>query len=221
MAKPVVLPSRTFMTRSEAKDFCRTIHNITYAPGENVTDPDDFAVLMDLVRQHPTADEKIGPGIQDFFVQYTSYGDRAHVAHAQTGIWIRDIEGQERDFSYNTCIDQPDEMAVVKDALRNSIADLREAFREAAFTHTTVTCPRTGKVMTDWNEAALVYENPSWADLTSAFAATEGGWNQVVTDAGRGEVQIGRLLQDNGQTERWRQFWKSKAKTVLVSKDAL
>lgn len=221
MSKPVTLPSRTFPTRTAALEFCRRLHNEKYTVGAVITDPDDDAVLRDLVALHPRADEKVGPGVAEFYIDYVSSGDRPHVRHGLTGIWIRDTDGRSRDFSYNTAIKQPSDQAVVKEALRNEVMGLREKLRESAFAAGPVTCPRSGVVMTRWDEAAIVYEDPDWGSLTSGFAASIGGWGVLETDSGDGAVRIGRRLRDRALAARWLAYWSSEARPVTVSKDAL
>lgn len=173
------------------------------------------------MEQHPRADEKIGPGIAEFFVDYTTSGDRAFVRPEYTGIWIRDVEGHTHDFSYNTAIEQPTEQAIVREALRNEVEDLRIAFREAEFVDAAVTCPRTGATMQSWDEAAVVYEAPTWSQLTMAFAVNVGGWDNLETDSGDGDVKIGRTLADRAMAQRWRTYWRTHAVPVVVSKGAL
>lgn len=221
MAKPVVLPSRTFRTRSAAKEFCREIHNSKYAPGEVVSDLEDDSVLRDLVALHPRADEKTGDGIAEFFITFTSEGDREHVRGGQTGIWIRDVHGDVRDFSYNTAIDDPTERAIVKEALRNEIMEMREQLRESVFVTGPVICPRSGIIMNRWDQAAVVYENPTWSALTAAFAASAGGWDSLETHTGDGAVQIGRQLRHRAQAALWRTFWQVNADPVIVSKESV
>lgn len=221
MAKSVHLPSKTFATRTAALQFCRNLHNSKYSPGETISDPEDIAVLRDLVSLHPRADEKIGSGIADFYVDYTSAGDRPHVRHGVTGIWIRDTDGSSRDFSYTTAIQQPTEQAIVKEALRNEVATLREQLREAAFAQGPVLCPRTSITMHSWDEAQVVYETPDWATLTASFASSVGGWDQLETSAGDGSVQIGRTLRDRNLAELWIRYWQDNAHPLIVSKESL
>lgn len=218
MAKPVDLPSKSFRTRAEAKAYCSDIHNKIYAVGDVITDPEHVAVLKDLVVRHPSADEKIGPGIDLFFIGLTSRGDRKFVRAGQTGIWIRDVEGGERDFSYNTAIDQPDERAVVKEALRNAVADERVAFREREFQRGPVYCARTGVRLASWDEAAVVYSDPTWAELTGRFVAMHGGWDAVETHTGYGGVQIGSQLVDDELREDWIAYWRMNSRPQLVAK---
>ncbi len=220
MAKPVILPSRTFRTRAAAKAFFRELHNSKYGVGDVVADPVDDVLLRELVEQHPRADEKVGPGIAEFFVASTTSGDRTFVRPEYTGIWIRDVEGHTRDFSYNTAIDQPSEQALVKEALRNEVEDLRLAFREESL-RAPVNCPRSGKVIHTWAEAAVVYESPAWSELTAAFAVSVGGWDKLETDSGGGEVKVGRTLRDRDMARAWRTYWRTHAHPIVVSKDAV
>lgn len=216
----MTLPSRTFPTRAAAKEYFRALHNTKYGVGEVVADPIDDKLLRELVELHPRADEKVGPGIDNFFIANTMSGDRDFVRPSYTGIWIRDTEGHTRDFSYNTAIDQPSEQAIVKEALRNEIEDLRITFRDQSL-RSPVVCPRSGTVMHHWDEAAVVYESPSWSDLTAAFAVSVGGWTSLETDSGDGETKVGRTLRDHDLARRWRTYWQMNAHPLVVSKDAV
>lgn len=220
MAKPVILPSRTFPTRAAAKKFFRTLHNDKYRVGEVVTDAVDDQLLRELVEHHPRAAEKVGPGIAEFYIDYTTSGDRSFVRPDYTGIWIRDVEGDTRDFSYNIAIDEPTDQAVAREALRNEVEDLRVSFREDAM-RTPRKCPRSGTVMRRWEEAAVVYESPSWSALTQSFAVAVGGWDKLETDSGDGGIKIGRTLRDRSLARQWRTHWQKFANPIVVSKSAV
>ena len=89
---------------------------------------------------------------------------------------------------YNTAIDQSDDRAVVKEALRSEVEDLRIAFRERAFeSGASVVCLFMRKVLTEWDEAAVIYHDPSWGELTAGFARTQGGWVPLSTNVGLAE----------------------------------
>ena len=68
-----------------------------YHVGGVVSDTEHDAVLRDLVIRHPRADEKIGPGVEEIFRWANEFWRPQVCKTGQTGIWIRDVEGNPRD----------------------------------------------------------------------------------------------------------------------------
>ena len=67
-----------------------------YADGRPISKKEDHALLLDLVRHHPRAKAKIGPGVDHFFV-------KNHGKHKC--FWVCDVNGKIRDFSMDKCLD--------------------------------------------------------------------------------------------------------------------
>lgn len=66
-------------------------------------DASDQAFMTDLLRRHPEAEKKIGPGIRAVRVTTSKYGNRCFEA-------IR-VDGTSTDFSYLKCLKQKRERA--------------------------------------------------------------------------------------------------------------
>jgi hypothetical protein len=104
MAKPVSIGDRRFPTKTAAPEECRQIRDkytgadIDSSPAgsETVSDPEDIALLSDLIRVHPEAEEKIGSGVDHFEVRFYDYGTRGFCAVRTDGCAI--------DFSFKECV---------------------------------------------------------------------------------------------------------------------
>jgi len=181
MAIPVVLDTFIFPSKSAVLKFVKEEILWGYNLSEQVTDVDHDRLLRELVQRGDASGEKRGGGIEYFFIQSTSAGDRAFVRADARGIWIKRVDDREVDWSYVTAINAPSPAAEVKDAMRVAVETRRQAFRDAEFAAGPVTCHRTGTTIEDRSSADVVYENPSWGELTESFAVSQGGWNAIGT----------------------------------------
>lgn len=221
--KPVNLPSKQFPSRKAAKDWVRDEIKDHYGLEEVVTDPLHVAVLFDLLDRDDDAADKVGAGVEEFFIRLTSLGD-GHIQYVKRdarGVWIRRIDGSEDDWSYTSAVDQEGIRSDVKDALRAVINEERLAFRESAFAIGQVKCARTGVVIGALQDAEIRYANPSWAKLTEDFAKDQGGWDQVLLTAGGGQTQISGSLADPSQLQAWKSYWHKHARPIIVAKPGL
>jgi hypothetical protein len=215
---PVVLTSYEWPTRAAAeKHFQSILHDPRYRPNDPITDPEQDAQLRELVEMHPDADEKIGIGIDYFFIGLTSDGDRFNVRSGATGIWIRRIDGSPTDFSYLTAIYKHGRKQSVKDALRLAVDDRRMDYREQRFTDGTATSDVSGSLLTSRDQAGVVYVAPTWEQLTFRFAESEGGWDAIGVHSGRGEVRVGAELADPQVEDRWLAFHAKHARLALAT----
>ena len=220
VAKPVDLPSMRFPTRKAAKAWVRDNIKDHYGLEEVVTDPLHVAVLLDLLDRDDDAAEKIGDGVEEFFIRLTSLGDGhiRYVARDARGIWIRRVDGSVDDWSYTSAIDQEGIQSDVKDALRAVINEDRLAFRDEAFAAGPVQCAKTGVVINSLHDAEVRYADPSWAQLAAGFASTQGGWDQIALTAGGGNTQISGSLADPIQLKGWKDYWSQNARPIIVIK---
>ena len=92
--KPVKLETREFTAKVEATAYFRAMLR-RYRPGERLNE-DDAEELGSLLKLHPRAAEKIGPGIDHFEVHSADYNTQCFWA-------IRTDETMEK-FSYKSCI---------------------------------------------------------------------------------------------------------------------
>lgn len=96
MAKQIILSEELrFSTQKAALDHFRQILH-AYEDGDSVSDPEHEEHLLLLIANHPEAVQKIGVGIDHFFIDYAYQGSRCfHIAR---------IDGSSTDFSYPTAV---------------------------------------------------------------------------------------------------------------------
>lgn len=218
MAIPVVLPSFQWRTKTDALAAFRFLHTGgPYAPYDRITDPTHDLMLRELLDLHPDAAEKIGGGVDHFFVGLTRDGDKFNVRPNATGIWIRRTNGDEVDFSYRTCINEHTPESDAKEGLRLAIEDRRLDYREARIDDETFASDISGAVFAEREDGHVIYESPTWGQLTYRFAESEGGWHRVLVHSGDGAVQIGSHLMDVGVHERWLAFYDEHAHRFLAT----
>jgi len=92
-AKPVDIGSLHFPRKGDATEFLRKIL-YKYDLGDKVS-ADDASILSDLIRMHPEATEKIGPGIDSFSVRSGDYGTQC--------FWLNRVDGSSVKFSFRAC----------------------------------------------------------------------------------------------------------------------
>ncbi|MFF2267059.1 DUF3223 domain-containing protein [Cellulosimicrobium cellulans] len=223
VAKPVRLASKTFASRKEAKSWVRDEIKDRYPLEAIVTDPLHVSVLFDLLDRDDDAAEKVGVGVKEFFIRRTALGQGRvqYVAWNARGIWIRRIDGSEDDWSYTSAIDQEGRQSDVKEALRSIVDAERVNFRENAFAAGPVTCARTGEPILALEDAEVRYIDPTWAQLTRDFVASQGGWDSIKLSSGSGSIQIAGDLADDDQRAAWKRYWQDHANPVLVKKPGL
>lgn len=213
MAKPITLPSRSFTTQGAALDFFRDMM-YRYDIGERISDPLDHQLLMELSERHKDAEEKAGPGIDHFFVNRTESSDFPVAANAR-GIWIRRINGEPVDWSYQTAIKKPGPKSNVKDALRVAVNSRRLAARDRAFSGGPVSCGLTGISIPSKAEADVIYRSPTWGELVEGFVETRGGWGSFETNSGFGGIAIGGRLEEP-ELSAWLDYWDTEARPMIV-----
>lgn len=217
MVKAVSLPSMDFPTQKAALEYFNGILH-AYDIGEDISDTTHDTLLRELSDRHQDAAEKIGAGIETFFVNNTSAGDYGFVSKTARGIWIRRIDGTVVDWSYQTAIKNPGPRTNFKDALRLMVNDVRVDRRDAAFEAGPVHCALTGALIPSKGQADFIYRDPRWNDLVDGFVTTLGGWDKVETNSGFGKIAVGGRVSDPSVEKNWLKYWNSNASPILVSK---
>lgn len=92
---PVVLPSKAFSKKGDAKDFFRQML-YRYKPKERVNGADSL-LLTELLQFHAEYIEKVGNGIDHFEVMRADYNTQCFC--------IVRKDGTHTDFSFIHCID--------------------------------------------------------------------------------------------------------------------
>jgi len=152
--------------------------------------------------------EKIGPGIDHFYIEETwRLLGRETVGRNQRAIIVVRADGELRDWSYHHVIDQPTPAANVKSALAFALDDDRVRRRDIDFlSGTPIYCALTGELIVQKHQADTRHLSPSWAELTKAFADSHGGWGAIQTHSGNGYIFVGRDIEDQTLRNEWLDF---------------
>lgn len=183
-----------------------------------MTAPGHVAILNAIVSIHPHAATKIGAGVDHFEVRRLAGTPGVAVSSDSIGFWIHRTDGTGEDFSYLEAIYPSDQRKNVTNALRETINDLRLAFRDGRFATGSAVSDVSGSVFPSRADATVIYESPSFAQMAYRFAESEGGWGCVSIRAAGSGGYVGEALTDAGQRQRWRDFYTTHARPQLATK---
>ena len=93
-AKPITIGSVTFAKKGDADHYLLDML-YRYDLGDKVS-ADDGSFLLETLKRHPEASEKIGGGITHFSVRAADFGTRC--------FWLNRSDGSTEKFSFRTCI---------------------------------------------------------------------------------------------------------------------
>lgn len=165
----------------------------------------DSAVLRDLVKLHPWADEKIGAGVK-------SLEFRSGIG-ASKALYIVRVDGSETDISWLKCIDGHNQRGAVSDAFRKAVLDQILDFLGHVF-RTGARCELSGEVLSRGN--VHVDHIIPFADLVSSFLASVGQTYDTIQTV---SAEDGRGI-DLEFPQAWREYHRAHAHLRAVSADA-
>lgn len=93
-AQTVEIGEMRFAKKGDALNHLKSVLN-SYNPEERVK-AEDKIFLLEAIKNHPEVNEKIGVGIDYFFVRRADFGTKC--------FWIRRTDGSEERFSYKSCV---------------------------------------------------------------------------------------------------------------------
>ena len=94
MPKPQTIGSHTFATKGAAKEFIKAI--LHRHPLKAPITGEDHEFLIDLLKKHERAAEKIGAGVKHFTVENAKGGTQC--------FYIMRVDGSREDFSTGKCL---------------------------------------------------------------------------------------------------------------------
>lgn len=170
-------------------------------------------LLLALLRRHPAAAEKIGPGVQSFKASVNYLGTR--------GFMITRDDGSQVDFSYRKCIQMPTRWEEFVTALRFSVETQVTSFKDAAFAGAEkIECALTGALL-GRNEVHIDHAPPDTFEALVSRLVAEEKLDQDDPPATRAIDNVpGRQLVEEGLAERWRAFHARHAKLRVVGIEA-
>jgi hypothetical protein len=221
MAIPFVIPSGRFKSRTAAKNYIRDEILHAYPLRQPIPEGTHHQVLSEVLELHSDAAEKIGPGIDYFYVEETwRLLGKETVGKNQRAIIVVRTDGTSRDWSYQHVIDSPTVAANVKSALAFALDDDRIRRRDEDFdSGKEIFCALTGDRIEQKHQADTRHLSPTWSELTSGFAAEHGGWDAIETHSGNGFIFVGRDLEDVDLRNEWLRYYREHANPVYVKNE--
>lgn len=173
-------------------------------------DEPEHGFLIELMKRHPEATKKVGPGVKAFRVTTSEYGNRCFEV-------IR-VDGTETDFSYFKCVSEPSPQTDFNKALRKSVErQIWEAKEKVFLWDEEIPCPVSGERMTR-EQAVVEYLPPDTFEwLAEEFFAAEklDKNNLPLGPAPDG----GKVLTDPELEARWQAFHEKRAKFKVLSEN--
>jgi hypothetical protein len=218
MAHPIELGGMTFVSKTAAKQYIKEKILDGYPIGEDVSDPDHIAILMDVLMMKEDPARKMGEGMRFFIDDKKRYG--YYVQAGTPTIAIRYSTGEPEDFGYTKTVDGAGPMQYVKDALRHEARPLHDQMRFGAFSSgSPVFSEINGEEIDSVEDSEVRYHDPSWGELTGGFVATQGGWEKIETTSGdRTGGQLGRRLVSDKVRDEWLDYHRANANPYLRHK---
>jgi hypothetical protein len=128
-------------------------------------------------------------------------------------------KGGGRHFSFLKCITPPTQRHRALDALRMAIApQVVEIARRAFESGNPVACALTGQLLSSFSEVHVDHGNPTFLQIATQFANSQGGWESV--QLARSDGMIGEELASVTQLREWTQFHARIAQLRVVSINA-
>ncbi len=223
MSIPFVIPSRTFPSRTAAKNYIRDEILHSYPVRAPIPAGTHDQILREVLELHSDAIEKIGPGIDHFYVEETwRLPGREAVGRNQRAIIVVRADGTERDWSYRHVIDSPTEVANVKSALAFALEGGRLRRRDADFAAgmPPIYCARTGELIKQKHQADAQHLSPTWSQLTEGFVSAHGGWSAIETHSGNGYIFVGRDVENQVLRDEWLDYYAANANPVYVKNES-
>ncbi|MBQ3358481.1 MAG: DCL family protein [Microbacterium sp.] len=217
VAIPVTFETFSWPTIGKATEEFKTLLNDSgYDIGDKIDNPAHVLLLTEALDRHPDSQDKIGVGIDYFYVGKTSQDKSAFVREDARGFWIRRKDGSTEDFSYQTCIKGRSAKNDAKDAMRQAVLGARLAYREGRYAGgATVTSFLSGMPIAKASDAQTIYVSPEWGQLTYRFAESQGGWDKIDVDPG--SAQAGGRFADPVVEQAWLDFHRDHANLQLAT----
>lgn len=201
-----------FRTQQELIVYVRSILG-RYRVGQAL-DLFDYPFMLDLLRRHPDAEQKIGCGASEIYVGETP------AYHTRCFFLIRE-DGSETDFSYLECIRATPHANKVRLALRYAVDPQILAYKQAAFATTDVViCPDTGERLVFATAHADHRAPLTFERLVELFLAAEGLVFDDIEVIPSTDLTYRDELADPALVARWVAFHQSHAQLEIVSATA-
>lgn len=180
-------------------NICRQIIR-RYKDGEPLGQ-DDFKCMLDILKCHQRADQKIGPGVKKIWVKTSSFRTR--------GFWLERIDGTQTDFSFLMCFRKSSYGEDLRGAARQAVAYQIISFKNK-FTYGGP-CPYSGITLTPEN-SDVHHDEKSFNEIFLSF------FGDTRPKLLKGDGLLGAQLKDPAIRNDWRQYQFENAKLKIINR---
>jgi len=173
--------------------------------------------LLDLLRSHPSAESKIGTGVEAFEIRQNPRFTKSRC------FYLIRIDASEEDFSYTKCLYPPTSLAVFKSICRKLVGIrlfwLKSAyFRKNASEDGRIQCPITGEWVTE-DQAHVDHIPPDTFEKLVTDFITQNNINveEVEIREAEGETEVGKTFASTSLADEWVKYHNENAKLRVVS----
>jgi len=201
---------RVFRTKGEALEAVQAVRD-RYAVGERVDQPQDDALLRDLLDLHDYAAVKIGCGVDHFIVDEPYLGQ-------SSGFRIIRTDDSDVDFSFRQIIYPKKVRTEVLGALRAEVNDITSGYYESRRQEGTLTSDKSGDPLDPEHcRVSHHFRGPRFVDIAAEFIGPEGDWESVEITSSEEEGVA--LLADPEVRRRWRDRYNGRKVLALLTEE--
>jgi hypothetical protein len=212
MTKPVNLPSKSFRTQSEAKDYFTKLLN-SYELGSTLS-TEDSVLIFELLQRHPEAEEKIGVGVRSFFINHAP-------DHPTRCFYIRRLDGSTTEFAIGSCItsNPPTQEQEFYKACRESVRPYLDEEKLARISEAggRVTCCVTGEEVSS-DQCEYRHTEPKFKNIVEEFVKLDKLDLKNVALSTGGDMQSTTGFVDETLRDRFIAFHAKRARLDFFRK---
>ena len=187
----------------DTKNYIRQIIN-QYGT-DTVISKKHFDFMLNVLKKHPSAIEKIGCGVKNMWFENTIYGNKC--------FWLERVDGTKTDFSFLQCFTNLNPKADFLKACRKAIEPFIIDFRDGVFgNEETVFCPILNISITK-HESHVDHYGISFIKIVRMFVELENVDFKKIKFI----HEIGVTFNDLNLKNKWIDFHNSHAQLRVIS----
>ena len=205
-----------FKTKKEIKEFIRSNFYDKYGDYAEFG-ADDFLFMLDLLKQHPDAEKKLGCGPKSMWLQKMEmYGKQSR------GFWLERHDGSKTDFSYNQCLRPTTSWGEFSNACRTAVYPFIREFKQDFFDNNlgVAYCP-IKKIEMFFDTADVDHKPPMmFSTIVQLFLKQIKIDYETLKIAENEDGQIGDRFECEDIADMFIHFHKSICDLQVISKEA-
>lgn len=203
--KPITVGDRYFPSKTAAKEAMRDLMR-RYRFGDRL-DEEDKLFCLALFEHHSEHSQKVGRGIEHIEVRPDDQGNKY--------LHLLRVDGTDEDISWCHCISPKKEATVIYEALRSTVKDQIQEFKDKQVKKGAV-CPFRRMPLTLAN-SHVDHFNPTFEALVAEFFRRHDhalSYSDLAEQEGN---DFRGILKDQALLEAWRSFHLENANLRLIS----